>query len=65
MSIIAMPWSFKLLYGIASDTVPIFGYRRKSYLIMNGIIATLIMYMIIMPGLVVNKYFLTALVFIQ
>lgn len=30
---IGMPWSFKILYGLISDNVPIFGSRRRSYLI--------------------------------
>ena len=28
----------KPLYGFLSDTVPIFGYRRRSYLIICGIL---------------------------
>lgn len=32
MSIAAVPWIFKILYGIFSDGFPIAGYRRKSYL---------------------------------
>ena len=28
-----MPWSFKLLYGLLSDCVPIMGKRRKPYFI--------------------------------
>lgn len=30
---IAMPWIVKPLYGLISDSIPLFGYRRKSYLI--------------------------------
>jgi BT1 family len=26
-----LPWSFKILYGLLSDSVPILGYRRKPY----------------------------------
>lgn len=29
---IAIPWSFRILYGLISDNVPLFGSRRKSYL---------------------------------
>ena len=32
-SIIGLPWSLKILYGIISDNVPIYGSRRKSYLV--------------------------------
>jgi hypothetical protein len=38
MSLIILPWSIKILYGLISDNVPIFGYRRKSYVIMMGVI---------------------------
>ena len=38
MTIIHLPWSFKILYGLISDNVPICGTRRKSYLIIMGII---------------------------
>jgi hypothetical protein len=34
MSLIAMPWSIKLIYGIIIDTVPLFGSKRKNYLIL-------------------------------
>ncbi len=34
----AAPWVMKPLYGFLSDTVPIFGYRRRSYLIICGIL---------------------------
>ena len=33
-----LPWTIKPLYGFLSDSVPIFGYRRRSYLILAGII---------------------------
>jgi MFS-type transporter involved in bile tolerance (Atg22 family) len=38
MSIIHIPWSFKILYGLISDNVPLCGTRRKSWLIIMGII---------------------------
>ena len=33
------PWIIKPLFGLVSDFVPLFGYRRKSYLIVSGICA--------------------------
>jgi len=36
----ATPWVIKPLYGFLSDTVPFFGFRRKSYLIAAGILGT-------------------------
>lgn len=38
MSIVHLPWSVKILYGLISDNVPIAGTRRKSYVIMMGIL---------------------------
>ena len=34
----AAPWMVKPLYGFLSDTLPIFGYRRRSYLIVCGLL---------------------------
>lgn len=38
ISIIHLPWTIKIFYGIMSDNVPIFGYFRKSYLILMGLL---------------------------
>lgn len=37
-SCISAPWTFKFLYGITSDNVPLCGSRRKSWLILMGLI---------------------------
>ena len=34
-----LPWIIKPLYGMVSDFVPLFGYRRKSYLIVANLAA--------------------------
>jgi len=34
VTILNIPWMTKPLYGLVSDLVPIFGYRRKSYLLL-------------------------------
>jgi hypothetical protein len=36
----ALPWLVKPLYGFLSDTVPIFGYRRRSYLALCGVLGS-------------------------
>lgn len=33
-----MPWSLKIFYGLISDNLPIFGSRRKSYLIIGSLL---------------------------
>lgn len=39
--IFALPWTIKPLYGFVSDGFPLFGYRRRSYLILAGLIGSL------------------------
>jgi MFS family permease len=36
-----LPWLVKPLYGFASDSFSLFGYRRKSYIILSALICTL------------------------
>jgi predicted MFS family arabinose efflux permease len=39
VTIFNLPWIIKPLYGLVSDFVPLFGYRRKSYLIVVNVAA--------------------------
>lgn len=44
LTIMMVPWGIKPLYGIVSDSLPLFGYHRKSYMVLCsslGAIATL------------------------
>lgn len=41
LSILGLPWVVKPLYGLLSDCVPLFGYRRKSYLFLVNLLAVL------------------------
>lgn len=36
LGIVALPWMIKPLFGFISDGLPIFGYRRRPYLILSG-----------------------------
>ena len=38
ISVLAIAWSIKIVYGLVSDNIPIFGTRRKSYVIIMGLI---------------------------
>ncbi len=40
LTIFNFPWIIKPVYGIFSDFVPLFGYRRKGYLIAANLLAT-------------------------
>lgn len=39
--ITSLPWLIKPLYGFLSDGIPIFGYKRRSYLIIAGVLGCL------------------------
>jgi MFS family permease len=39
LTVLNLPWFFKPLYGIVSDFVPLFGSRRKSYLLLANALA--------------------------
>ncbi len=41
LGIVALPWMVKPLFGFISDGLPIFGYRRRPYLILSGLLGTL------------------------
>ena len=41
MSITVVPWLVKPVYGLLSDFVPLFGYRRRSYFIVTSALASL------------------------
>jgi folate/biopterin transporter len=38
LGIVAIPWMIKPLFGFVSDGLPIFGYRRRPYLILSGLL---------------------------
>lgn len=38
LGIVVLPWIIKPVYGFISDGVPIFGYRRRPYLVLSGIL---------------------------
>jgi folate/biopterin transporter len=33
-----LPWMIKPIYGFVSDSIPLFGYRRRSYLAVSGLL---------------------------
>ncbi|MEL6910919.1 MAG: MFS transporter, partial [Cyanobacteria bacterium J06598_4] len=39
--ITALPWIIKPVFGFISDGLPIFGYRRRPYLILSGVLGSL------------------------
>ncbi len=41
MGVAALPWMVKPLLGFVSDGLPLFGYRRRSYLLLSGFLGAL------------------------
>jgi MFS family permease len=41
LTILNLPWIIKPVYGIVSDFVPLFGYRRKAYLVLANAAAAI------------------------
>ncbi|MEA5502216.1 folate/biopterin family MFS transporter [Halotia wernerae UHCC 0503] len=41
MGIVALPWIIKPVFGFVSDGLPIFGYRRRPYLVLSGILGAI------------------------
>jgi MFS family permease len=39
LAVLDLPWVIKPLYGLVSDFLPLFGYRRRSYLLVANIVA--------------------------
>jgi MFS-type transporter involved in bile tolerance (Atg22 family) len=44
-SLIMLPWSLKILYGLITDNVPVFGLKRKPYLIFFGVLQFIFMFL--------------------
>jgi len=41
LGIVVLPWIIKPVYGFISDGLPIFGYRRRPYLVLSGILGVI------------------------
>lgn len=52
--IISLPWILKPFWGMASDKLPLFGYHRKSYLILACLVESFSMFYISLLG--TNEY---------
>eukprot|EP00249_Psilotum_nudum_P020132 c27576_g3_i2 orf=322-2052(+) len=61
--IAAVPWLIKPIYGLISDGIPLFGYRRRSYLVLCGILGSVAWAM--MATVVNNKYGAMSAVFMS
>lgn len=59
-----LPWSIKIIYGILSDTVPIFGSKRRSYLYIGAMLQIFSMSMM-SANFVLTAELATALLFLS
>lgn len=39
LAVLTIPWAIKPLYGLVSDFIPLFGYRRKTWLLVTNTLA--------------------------
>jgi len=63
MALFMIPWVMKPLFGIVFDFLPLFGYRRKSYLIVANLVAAIAFILAILaptPPYVVAAMLVTA-----
>lgn len=63
-SIISIPWTCKILYGLIADNFPIMGSRRRSYIILNGLTLAFVL-LTLAFNLTGNEIFITFLLFIN
>ena len=40
LGVVAIPWIIKPVFGFMSDGLPIFGYRRRPYIVLSGLLGT-------------------------
>ncbi|GMF23543.1 unnamed protein product [Phytophthora lilii] len=52
LTVMMVPWGVKPLYGIISDSLPLFGYHRKSYMIMCSALGTMATLTLAVPNLI-------------
>jgi predicted MFS family arabinose efflux permease len=63
LTLFNLPWIIKPLYGLVSDFIPLFGYRRKSYLLIANVAAScgfLLVSQLTVPDRLVFALLLTA-----
>jgi len=64
LAVLDVPWVVKPVYGIVSDFLPLFGYRRRSYLLLSSaaaIVAFLFTAQTLAPAAIVSALLLTSI----
>ena len=63
MALLAVPWTIKPTFGLLSDFVPLLGSRRRSYLLVaNGLAATSLLLLALVPLAPESRWLLFVLV---
>lgn len=57
-SIINLPWSLKVFYGLIADNVPICGSKRRVYIAINGFLQFVFL-LALVPDLINEKHIIT------
>ncbi|KAH7492563.1 hypothetical protein PRIC1_001987 [Phytophthora ramorum] len=52
LTVMMVPWGVKPLYGIISDSLPLFGYHRKSYMMLCSALGTIATLTLAVPDLI-------------
>ncbi|KAG1710610.1 hypothetical protein DVH05_013334 [Phytophthora capsici] len=63
--IIKVPWRVKPIYGILSDSLPLFGYHRKSYMILCSVLQTAATLVMAVPDLVTTPAMAVLMLMLQ
>ena len=62
MALLAVPWTIKPVFGLLSDFVPLFGSRRRNYLLLaNGVAAASLLLLAFIPLAPGSRWLLFAL----
>jgi folate/biopterin transporter len=54
LTVMMVPWGVKPLYGIISDSLPLFGYHRKSYMVLCSALGALATLTMSIPGAITS-----------
>jgi hypothetical protein len=64
-SLISLPWSFKILYGLLSDNLPLCGgSRRRAYVMLNGSLQSICLLSMAAMGTRMSALVVTSTLFI-
>lgn len=64
MTMMMFPWGVKPIYGIVSDSLPIMGYHRKSYMIISSAVGVLMLLVLSLPNAINTLFGAVAVLFL-